>query len=70
LSKTGNRARKRAQFFTLSTTSFLLPALNLYRSLGFLKTGYGDLCGTSLIKMEKILILSPTGKSINNEYSK
>ena len=39
----------------LTSASFLIPAMNLYKSLGFIEAGYKNVHGTTLIKMIKPL---------------
>ena len=42
-------------YLKLTTTAFLLPACNLYESLGFKHNGFEMLYGTELVKLKKIL---------------
>jgi len=43
------------RYITLTTCSFLVPACQLYESMGFVYDGYEDLAGTELIKMKKLV---------------
>ncbi len=47
--------KNKCKYLKLTSASFLIPAMNLYKSLGFKEAGYKNVHGTILIKMIKPL---------------
>jgi len=61
--------KKNFLLLELTTTPFLVEAVNLYKAFGFEACGYEDLYGTRLITMKKKLKLPVLGKQENHHLN-